>query len=84
MSKKNPIKIITSKLGRSKAMGLAWPDDRVIAIDSRLSGKELLDTLIHEIMHCQNPKWPEIMVAGKATELADLLWDVGYRLVDNG
>lgn len=84
MAKKAPIKVLIAKLGRSKAMGMAWPDDRTIAIDSKLKGLDKLDTTIHEIMHIQNPKWPEIMVAGKATEMATILWEMGYRSVDNG
>ena len=77
--KKQPIKIIVSKLGNYKADGLAWTDDRVIAIDERLKGFRALDVIIHEVFHVQNPKWSEIMVEGKATELALILWELGFR-----
>lgn len=80
--KKTEIKIIYSRLGNYKADGLAWSDDRTIAIDSRLKGKRHLETVIHEIMHIQNPKWPEIMVEGKAKEIADILWDLNWRQCD--
>lgn len=80
--KKPPIKIIVSKLGNYKADGLAWTDDRIIAIDERLKGFRHLDVVIHEVTHCQNPKWSEIMVEGKATELATILWQLGYRKCD--
>lgn len=70
------------KLGMYKADGLAWPEQRTIAIDSRLTGLRALDVTIHEIIHVQNPKWSEIMVEGKATEMAQILWDMGYRKCD--
>ena len=72
--KKPPIQIIYRKLGKEQAHGLAYTEERVIHIDSRLKGKELLYTLIHEIAHCQNPKWAEIKVIGHSKEMADLLW----------
>ena len=81
---KEPIKILLSHLGNYKADGLAWPEDRVMAIDKRLKGLRKLDVLIHEIIHNQNPKWPEIMVESKATEIAKILWELNYREVDNG
>lgn len=81
---KEPIKILLSHLGNYKADGLAWPEDRTIAIDKRLKGLRKLDVLIHEITHVQNPKWPEIMVQGKATEMAKILWECGLRFVDLG
>jgi hypothetical protein len=82
--KKDPIKIIKAHLGNYKADGLAWPEDRTIAIDKRLKGLRKLDVLIHEISHIQNPKWPEIMVEGKASEMAKILWECGLRFVDLG
>ncbi len=36
--KKKPIKVLYSHLGQYKAVGLAWKEDRVIAIDKRLKG----------------------------------------------
>ena len=82
MPKKEPIKIIYSHLGNYKADGLAWTDKRTIAIDKRLKGHRHLETVIHEVLHIQNPKWAEIMVQGKAKELADILWELGFRQVD--
>ena len=82
--KKDPIKILYSHLGNYKADGLAWPEDRTIAIDKRLKGQRKLEVIIHEIIHIQNPKWSEIMVEGKARELAKILWDCGLRFVDLG
>lgn len=65
-------------------MGLAWTDRRTIAIDERLSGKDYLDTVIHEVLHVQNPKWPEITVEARAKEMAEILWKLGFRWVDIG
>lgn len=79
---KKPIIIEYRKLGREQAHGLAYTDDRKIIIDSKLKGKDLLETAIHEVMHCQNPKWPEIKIIGHSKELSDLLWEQGFRKVD--
>lgn len=81
--KRKPIKVIHRKLGREKADGQAWTDHRVIEIDDRISGKRYLDAVIHEVFHVQNPSWSENMVATKATELCNILYDLGFRWVDN-
>lgn len=72
-------KVIHRKLGKEKAHGQAFTDTGVIEIDSRLKGIEHLDTLIHESLHCLNPKWGELKIQGHATELARVLWEQGYR-----
>lgn len=77
-----PIKILEGHLGHYKAAGLAWTEKRTIAIDKRLKGLDRLETIVHEVIHVQNPKWPEIMVEGKAAEIAKILWDLGYRHCD--
>ena len=77
------IEIVFKKLGRWKADGLAWNEDNVIEIDSRLKGFELLETIVHEIMHIQNPKWGEIKIQGHSKQIAELLWDLGYRKVEH-
>ncbi len=80
--KLKPIKVIHRKLGREKAHGQAWTDHRIIEIDERVTGKEYLDVVIHEVTHCQNPKWPEIQVTARATELCNILWELGFRWCD--
>lgn len=82
MPKKDPIKVLYSHLGNYKADGLAWPENRTIAIDKRLRGERELNVIIHEVIHVQNPKWSEIMVEGKANELCKILWELGYRKCD--
>lgn len=77
------VKSIThKKLGRFKAHGLAYCDDGNICIEERLRGQRHLYVLVHEIVHIQNPTWSEIKVEGHSKEMADLLWEQGYRRVD--
>ncbi len=80
--KRKPIKVIHRKLGREKVYGQAWTDFRVIEIDERLTGIDYCDTVIHEVLHCQQPNLPEKTVAENATELAKILWELGFRWVD--
>lgn len=80
--KKKPIKVIHRKLGREKADGLAWKDYRIIEIDERLTGKDYLETIIHEVAHVQFPKLPEITIEARAREMANILWGLGFRWVD--
>ncbi len=80
--KKKPIKVLYSHLGQYKAVGLAWKEDRVIAIDKRLKGIQELETIIHEIEHIQNPEWSETKVTKIAKEKAQILWDLNFRKVD--
>lgn len=82
--KKKPIKILFANIGHYKAMGMAYPDDRVIIIDKKLKGLHKLDTILHEVTHCQFPKLPEITVNARSTELAKILWDCGLRFIDFG
>ncbi len=80
---KKPIRIRFKKLGREKAAGLAYKNDRLIYIDPQQRGFDMLDTIIHEVIHCQQPDLSEEAVSDFATELADILWKCQYRCVDN-
>ena len=80
---KKPIRIRFRKLGREKAMGLAYKDSRLIELDPNQRGFDLLDSSIHEILHVQQPDLSEETVTANATEMADLLWKMGFRLCDN-
>jgi hypothetical protein len=75
------IKIIYRKLGREKAHGLASKDG-VIEIDERLKGKKHLEILIHELLHCQNPRSSEATIVKNSVMLTRILWKEGYRRVD--
>jgi hypothetical protein len=81
--KKKPITVKFSKLGKYKADGLAYAEKRKILIDMRLTGVELLETIIHEIIHVQQPDLSEEAVLEYSKETADLLWKIGYHLTDS-
>ena len=83
MSKK-PITVRFGKLGKYKADGLAYADKRKIIIDSRLTGVELLETILHEIAHIQQPDLSEEAVLRYSKETAEILWKIGYHLTDSG
>lgn len=81
---KKPITVKFSKLGKYKADGLAYADKRKIIIDSRLTGVELLETILHEILHIQQPDLSEEAVLRYSKETAEVLWKIGYHLTDSG
>jgi len=80
--KQKEIKILHSKLGRSKAVGMAFTDDRIIFLDPRLKGFDYLETAIHEVLHCMFPKLPEITIEARGKEMAEILWKLNFRQVD--
>jgi hypothetical protein len=73
--------VVHRKLGKYNAVGLAHCESGIIEIDSRLKGQEHLYIACHEITHVLNPKWSEIKVEGHSKEMAQLLWDMGYRRI---
>ena len=81
---KKPITVKFGKLGKYKADGLAYADKRKIIIDSRLTGVELLETILHEILHIQQPDLSEEAVLRYSKETAEVLWKIGYHLTDSG
>ena len=83
MAKKKPITVKFRKLGKYKADGLAYIDKREIVIDNRLVGAELLETILHEIAHVQQPDLSEEAVLEYSKETADILWKIGYHLTDS-
>jgi hypothetical protein len=82
MKKKIDVIYFSKIKGDPDTDGLSWHTKRTIAIDNRVKGVDELDTIIHEVFHIQNPNWDEKMVKNKATELAKILWDLGYRKVE--
>lgn len=85
--------IVERPLMRHSADGLAWqqlhtgpgeqpPDRPLIEIDSRLSGRAKLETVIHEAMHLTFPWMMEYAVAKSARYIAMIVWKIGYRLED--
>lgn len=68
--------------------GLAENDPKTtkkhIWISRNAKGRDLLDTVIHEFAHCFEKKWSEEAVLQFGTELATILWDLGYRSEELG
>jgi hypothetical protein len=62
---------------------------RAIQIESKLSGKDQLEAIIHEVEHacdqCQGAPFvhAEGYVEAKARDLTNILWKLGYRRVEN-
>lgn len=77
-------KVYFRKLGRENADGQATDEGRkqYIEIDSRLKGRRLLDTFIHERIHLLFPELSEDAVEEKSSILMDFLWSHGYRKTD--
>lgn len=56
---------------------LAHPQIRV---RQALRGQTMLDVIIHEGLHASRPELAEEAVTETASDIARLLWKVGYRL----
>ena len=76
------IKIIYRKLGKEQAYGIS-SSDGVIEIDERLRGKKAMEILIHELLHLTNPKDDEKTIICKSVTLTKVLWNEGYRKIDD-
>lgn len=76
------IKVVRKKLGRQKALGQAWKDEKLVEIDPRLSPKRALEVLIHEVVHCVHPEMPEDAVDRTGMIVGNILWKEGYRKTD--
>lgn len=75
-------KVVHRKLGKHGAIGLAYFDENLIEIDSRLKGKEKLEVYIHEKLHIMYPKWSEKTISAAGKNLAEFLWGLNFRQVD--
>jgi hypothetical protein len=52
---------------------------RVIRVATWQSEEELLDTILHELIHCCRPELEENTVTEMAREMARVMWRLGYR-----
>jgi hypothetical protein len=52
---------------------------RVIRIGTWQGEDELLDTLVHELLHAVEPNWTEEKVTEASSEISRVLWRLGYR-----
>lgn len=58
---------------------------RAITISREAKGRRELDTLIHELQHaCNWLQASEEFIAQSSTDIANVLWRLGYRRVTNG
>lgn len=55
------------------------PNTGDIFIDPRQCESEMLDTLIHELMHYCFPKMSEEKVHNSSSVISHKLWELGYR-----
>lgn len=54
-------------------------EGRVIRVASWQSEEELLDTVLHELIHCCRPELEESTVTEMAREMSRVVWRLGYR-----
>lgn len=80
--RKKKVKVVERKLGREGAWGLCWSDGNLIEIDPRQKGKKRFSTLVHEGLHKCFPGLSEAQVIQAEKLMADILWNDGYRRVD--
>lgn len=67
----------------TKAVGTCDPKNHVIQIKPNLGDDELLDTVIHELLHACYPDMGEDAIAESSRTITDALWRIGYRLEDD-
>lgn len=74
---KPEIKVEFKKLGKNKALGLAYKEENKIILDPRLKGKDFIDVAIHELMHILLPYLTEETIDSTATSIATTLTKLG-------
>jgi hypothetical protein len=50
-----------------------------ISVKPAIVGVDALDTLIHEMLHAAMPDLDEDAIYETASDVAKVLWDLGYR-----
>lgn len=69
-------------LRRRRLHGLCDYDTRTVSICTSVRDLEHLDVCIHEALHASQPFASEEHVAETAATLAGILWQLGYRLME--
>lgn len=59
------------------------PEEPVLEIDSGLTGRVRLETILHEALHLAIPSLPEAAVLKTGRYLAMIAWHMGYRERDD-
>ena len=85
MNRKRKPRILTEKLGKrapgrrsNTPYGIVASDGNVY-IDPRQSKSEMLDTLVHEMLHIAYPRMSERSVRRGSRTISKVLWRRGYR-----
>lgn len=68
-------------LGKHKALGLYWESTNSIEIDPRLTAKEYLYVLTHELTHMSMPEATEDTVIKISKIISKGIWQQGFRRV---
>ena len=53
--------------------------DGNVYVDPRQSPSEMLDTIVHEMVHVSCPFMPESRVTNMSYKISEALWKKGYR-----
>lgn len=53
-----------------------------VSIDSGLTPRQTLTTLVHELLHATQPDLDEAVVTQSARDIARILWHLGFRYTD--
>jgi hypothetical protein len=73
------------RYGTRRVVGLCDPPDhpgKEILIDSRLKDRDLLEVLLHEMLHAVDWQQSEEAIATQARDISKVLWKLGYRRSD--
>lgn len=84
---KNTITVRFKKLGKAKPegkkngtpFGTCDKETGTITIDPRQPADEMMDTIIHEVLHYTYPFLEEDTILVGGTAISSLLWKLGYR-----
>ena len=63
-----------------KIYGITHHEERLIQVDHRIRGRIELDTIIHECLHAVYSFLVEDAVNDSASEIAAILWKLGYKV----
>lgn len=76
------IKVVERKLGREKAVGIAYDETNEVHIDPRQGAREYFNTCAHELTHLLFPEMSEKQVIKTANKMTRFFWKMGFRKVD--
>jgi hypothetical protein len=57
-------------------------DAMEVQVSNDIGGRDHLETVLHELLHVLLPRASEKRVTQYGKELADTLWEIGYRMPD--